>query len=82
MPSPREIYYCHGCGRVGESAEDLLRQGCEGTHEPYIKADITLDLYNALLTIRNQRSKVSGWVERIIIANVAIKKFEDAMQNE
>lgn len=32
------IYYCPGCGRVGESSADLTRQGCEGRHVEYVPA--------------------------------------------
>jgi hypothetical protein len=32
----RDIWYCRGCGRVAESANDLLAQGCEGTHERFV----------------------------------------------
>lgn len=35
-PGQRAFWHCRACGRVGESANDLLRQGCEGKHEQFV----------------------------------------------
>lgn len=32
---PEHIYYCPGCRKVSEE-NDLLAQGCEGTHLKYV----------------------------------------------
>lgn len=32
------IYYCSGCGRVGQTSADLTRQGCEGRPVEYVPA--------------------------------------------
>lgn len=32
------IWACRACRRMGDSPTDLLRQGCEGTHEEFVPA--------------------------------------------
>lgn len=34
-----EVWACKGCGRIGTSSLDLLRQGCEGKPERFIPED-------------------------------------------
>lgn len=48
MSQPDQIYYCHACGRVAESAAELLRKGCEGTHQRYLRDDIVARLVRAI----------------------------------
>lgn len=37
LANPTEgVWCCEGCGRIGRTPTDLLRQGCEGKPEKYI----------------------------------------------
>jgi hypothetical protein len=43
-----EVWACAGCGRVGRSEHDLLRQGCEGRPEPFVRAGLLTLLLDAV----------------------------------